>query len=339
MKLIVQIPCHNEEDSLAEVIENIPRNIVGIQTVEVLVIDDGSTDRTCEVAREAGADHIIKNTRNMGLARTFRLGLETALKLDADIIVNTDGDHQYPGYEIPQLVQPILNETADIVIGDRKPSQNPEFSWTKRQLQKIGSKVVAHMAGIEVPDAVSGFRAFSRKAALKMNVVSNFSYTIETVIQAGRKQLNVVSIPIKTHKTKRPSRLFRNIPHFVAQSAITILRSYAMYRPLRVFMYLGLGLLFLGSIPLVRFLIHYFLGNGEGKIQSLIVGAILMTLGGLTFMFGLLADLISFNRQLSEMTLQRVRELEANLIDSKTNSSTHHQTRTLSQTGTHDSKR
>lgn len=313
MKLIVQIPCYNEETTLPGVIAGIPRSIPGVDQVEILVVDDGSNDRTREVAADCGADHIVGNRRNKGLARSFRIGLDTALRLGADIIVNTDGDNQYPGASIPDLVQPILRGEADIVVGDRQTAGLRVFSWHKRLLQRIGSAVVARLSDLEIPDAVSGFRAFSREAALNTNVVSSFSYTIETLIQAGRKHYAVASVPIKTNPNTRPSRLFRSIPQFVSKSVSTMLRIYAMYQPLRAYFYVGAFLLFIGSLPIFRFLVYYALGQGSGKIQSLIVGAVLITMGGLSLMIGLIADLIGFNRQLLEMTLERVRAIEIKL--------------------------
>lgn len=310
MKLIVQIPCHNEAETLPSVVADIPREIPGIDRVEILVIDDGSTDGTSEVARQHGVDHVVQNLSNQGLARTFGTGLDAALRLGADIIVNTDGDNQYPGADIPKLVAPIVASEADIVIGNRQTSEIAGFSPVKKLLQKLGSSVVARMSGIDVPDAVSGFRAFSREAALNTNIFSTFSYTIETLIQAGRKHFTVVSVPIGINAVTRPSRLYRNIPHFIFQSVSTMVRVYAMYRPLRVFMYIGTIFVVLGSIPVIRFVFYYLSGAGDGKIQSLILGGTLITIGGLSLMFGMLADLISFNRQLSEMTLERVRQLE-----------------------------
>ena len=314
MKLVVQIPCFEEEETLPGVIAEIPRTIPGIDSVEILVIDDGSTDRTAEVARECGVDHVIRSRRNRGLARSFRTGMDAAVRLGADIVVNTDGDGQYPGADIPRLIQPILDHEADIVIGDRQTASVEGFSWTKKVMQRIGSAAVARLSDLDVPDAVSGFRAFSRKAALDMNIVSTFSYTIETLIQAGRKHYAVKAVPIQVNPVTRPSRLFRSIPQFVAKSGVTMLRIYAMYQPLRLYFYFGVGMMLLGSIPLLRFLIFYLAGSGEGKIQSLIAGAILIILGGLSLMFGLLADLINFNRQLSEMSLERIRRLESALL-------------------------
>jgi glycosyltransferase involved in cell wall biosynthesis len=310
VKLIVQIPCFNEEHTLRETVADIPRQIPGVDQVEVLVIDDGSRDRTVEVAREIGVDHIVRNKRNVGLARTFRKGLDACLVRGADIIVNTDGDNQYAGADIPKLIQPILEHRADMVIGDRETHKIPHFSPVKKFLQYLGSGVVRKLAGIWVPDTVSGFRAFSREAAIRLNVVSSFSYTIETVIQAGKRQLMVESVPIRTNPKTRESRLFKSIPHFVQNSLGTMVRMYAMYQPLRVFFYLGALLTSIGMLPIIRFLFFYFAGTGGGHIQSLLLGSVLIILGFIAFMIGLVVDLISFNRQLLEMTLERVRRLE-----------------------------
>lgn len=313
MKLIVQIPCYNEEQTLPGVVADIPRSIPGVDCIEILIVDDGSTDRTREVAAECGVHHIVSNRRNSGLARSFRVALDASLRHGADIIVNTDGDNQYPGAKIPELIRPILDRKADIVIGDRQTANAPGFSWTKKVLQRFGSAVVARLSDLDVPDAVSGFRAFSRDAALNTNIVSSFSYTIETLIQAGRKRYAVTSIPITINPKTRSSRLFRSIPEFILRSVSTMLRIYATYQPLRAYAYCGAVLMLLGSVPVIRFLIYYFAGEGQGKIQSLIIGAILLTLGGFSMMIGLIADLISFNRQLGEMTLERVRRIEAKL--------------------------
>jgi glycosyltransferase involved in cell wall biosynthesis len=310
VKLIVQIPCYNEERTLPATVADIPREIEGIDRVEILVIDDGSSDRTVAVAREIGVDHIVRNKRNLGLARSFRKGLDTCLKLGADIIVNTDGDNQYIGADIPKLVAPILAGAADIVIGDRETDKIPHFSRTKKLLQRLGSGVVRKLAGIWVPDAVSGFRAFDRDAAIRLNIVSAFSYTIETVIQAGKRHLAVTSVPIRTNPKTRESRLFKSIPHFIQSSLGTMVRMYAMYQPLRVFFYLGSFLTILGLLPVLRFVYFYAISEGGGHLQSLILGGVLLTMGFLAYLVGLVADLISFNRQLLEMTLERVRRME-----------------------------
>ncbi|WP_295540605.1 glycosyltransferase family 2 protein [uncultured Thiohalocapsa sp.] len=310
MKLIIQIPCYNEAQTLPETVADIPRQVDGIDAVEILIIDDGSKDRTVDVARAIGVDHIIRNKRNIGLARSFRKGLDACLVRGADIIVNTDGDNQYAGADIPKLVQPIVTGQADMVIGDRETRKIPHFSPLKKFLQSVGSAVVRMLAGIHVPDTVSGFRALSREAAIRINIVSSFSYTIETIIQAGKRQLMVQSVPVRTNPKTRESRLFKSIPHFIQNSLGTMIRMYAMYQPLRVFFYLGSVLTIIGVVPIMRFLFFYFTGDGQGHIQSLLLGGVLIILGFITFMIGLVADLISFNRQILEMTLERVRRME-----------------------------
>jgi glycosyltransferase involved in cell wall biosynthesis len=310
MRLIVQIPCFNEEETLPSAIAGIPRRIEGVDEIDILIIDDGSTDRTVEIARKCGVDHIVSHKRNMGLAAAFRTGLDACLFREADIIVNTDGDNQYDGADIPRLIRPILDSRADIVIGDRRPAVNPHFSNWKKALQVIGSFVVRMASGADVPDTVSGFRAFSRKAALQLNVVSSFSYTIETIVQARHKRLSVVSVPISTNAKTRESRLFRNIPQFVSSSAATLLRVYAMYHPLRVFFCIGSVVALGGVIPIVRFLYFYASGVGHGHVQSLILGGVLIVLSGLIMLAGLIADLIASNRKLIETTLEKVRRLE-----------------------------
>ena len=252
-KLIIQIPCLNEESTLAAAIADIPRDIPGIDVVEILVIDDGSTDRTAEVASECGADHIMRNGSNLGLAKSFQRGLDAGLRRGADIIVNTDGDNQYCGADIAKLVQPILSGQADIVVGDRQTGNIQHFSPLKKALQKVGSRAVGRLAAAEIPDAVSGFRAFSRNAAMGITVRSTFSYTTETLIQAGRKNLRIASIPINTNKVERPSRLFKSIPQFLSRTGRTMVRAYAMYEPLKIFMMLGLALMVAGSLPIPSF--------------------------------------------------------------------------------------
>lgn len=310
VKLIVQIPCYNEEYTLPETLADIPRQISGVDVVEILIIDDGSTDRTVEVARQLGVEHIVINKRNMGLARSFRRGIDACLRAGADIIVNTDGDNQYFGQDIPLLIGPIVNRRADIVIGDRQTDKIPHFSRGKKFLQWLGSGVVRKLAGIWVPDTVSGFRAFSREAAIRLNIVSPFSYTIETVIQAGQRRLAVTSVPIRTNPKTRESRLFKSIPQFVKNSLSTMVRMYTMYQPLVVFCYLGLALTVIGLLPILRFIYLYFTEGGAGHVQSLVLGGVLLLMGFLTFLVGVVADLISFNRQLIEMTLEGVRRLE-----------------------------
>jgi glycosyltransferase involved in cell wall biosynthesis len=310
MRLIIQIPCFNEERTLAHTVADIPRTIPGIDRVEVLVIDDGSTDHTAEAAKTLGVDHVLRHKRNQGLARTFRTGIEACLQRGADIIVNTDADNQYVGADIPRLIAPILAGEADMVIGDRETAAIAHFSPMKKLLQRLGSGVVRKLSGIAVPDAVSGFRAFSREAAIRLNVVSTFSYTIETIIQAGKRDLTVVSVPIRTNRTERPSRLFKSIPQFVQHSLITMVRTYAMYKPLRVFFYIGAVLTLTGLLPIIRFLFVYLQGGGAGHIQSLVLGGVLVLMGVLAWLIGLVADLMSFNRQLIELTLERVRRLE-----------------------------
>lgn len=310
MKLIVQIPCYNEEKTLSSTVQNIPRNIDGVDQVEILIIDDGSTDDTVQKAKEIGVDHIVRNTCNKGLARTFLAGLDACLRLGADIIVNTDGDNQYKGQDIPKLISPVLRGEADIVIGDRQTETISHFSATKKRLQKIGSMVVRLLSETDVPDPVSGFRAFSREAAMQMNVVSPYTYTIETVIQAGKKHLAVSSVPIGTNPQTRESRLFKSLPKFLERSITTMIRMYAMYQPLRVFFYIGCICIISGLIPSIRFLYYYFTQGGVGHIQSLILAAILFIVGFQILMIGLVADVISFNRRLIEETLLRVKRIE-----------------------------
>lgn len=310
MKLIVQIPCFNEELTLPQTIADIPRHIEGIDEIEILIIDDGSADRTVEVARNLGISHIVRNKKNMGLARTFRRGLEACLRAGADIIVNTDGDNQYSGADINKLVGPIIDGSADIVIGDRQTSKIAHFSRGKKFMQWLGSGVVRKLAGVWVPDAVSGFRAFSREAAIRTNIVSPFSYTIETVIQAGKKDMAVTSVPVATNPKTRESRLFKSIPAFVQRQVSTIVRMYAMYQPLKVFFYIGTVLSIAGLLPILRFLYFYAIGEGGGHLQSLVLGGVLLLMGFITYLAGLVADLISFNRQLLEMTLEKVKRME-----------------------------
>lgn len=321
MKLIIQIPCYNEFDTLESVISSIPKNIEGIDVIETLIIDDGSTDGTSDLARKLGVNHIIRNTRNKGLARSFHRGISECLRQGADIIVNTDGDNQYFSEDIPKLIAPIVNRTADIVVGDRGGFNNPHFSKFKKCLQVLGSSIIKRLTRLDIADAVSGFRALSRDAAQQLNIVSDFSYTIEMLIQAGSKRMAVVSVPIRTNKKTRESRLFTSIPHFLKMSVATLLRIYTMYSPLRVFFMMGVSTLLIGAIPIIRFLYFYFSGDGTGHIQSLILGGTLCVLGVLILLVGIIADLINFNRKLLEKSLYRIEKIEEAVNDLQKNTS------------------
>ena len=316
MRLIIQIPCYNEADTLPLTLADLPRSLPGVDEIEYLVIDDGSTDRTVEVARQLGVQHIVQQKHNRGLASAFQAGLAASLAAGADLIVNTDADNQYYGPDVAALVQPILAGRADIVVGDRGVADSEHFTAFKRALQRIGSWVVERAAGIPIPDATSGFRAFTREAALRLTVLSEYTYTLETLIQAGARGMNVVFVPIRTNPKTRKSRLIRSLPSFLALQTVTILRFYTMYRPLRVFMTTG-GLLIAAALVLgVRFLSLYALGRGVGHIQSLILAAILSIIGFQVCLIGLIADLVSQNRKMLEETLYRVRRAELDGVPS-----------------------
>lgn len=320
MKLIIQIPCFNEAQHLSQTVLALPRQIPGFDIIEYLVIDDGSQDATVEVARSIGVHHVIPLDRHVGLAAAFMAGLEACLRNGADIIVNTDADNQYDANDIQHLVEPILAGKADIVVGDRGVATLQNFSATKRALQRIGSWVIGKAAGIPIPDATSGFRAISRAAALQTLVLSEYSYTLETLIQAGSRHMTIVYVPVHTNTQTRPSRLMRSIPEYLAYSSTTILRVYTMYRPLRVFTILS-GILILGGFLLgLRFLYFYLIGQGSGHVQSVILAAVLLIIGFQVFLIGLVADLIGFNRKILEDILFRLRRLELSesKIDPKT---------------------
>ena len=312
MKLMVMIPCYNEEETLPATLRDIPRSIPGIDTIELLVVDDGCTDRTVEVARTFGVHWVARHVRNRGLAAAFQTGLDACLQLGADIIVNTDGDNQYPQADIPRLIEPILRGEADIVVGDRQTGTIAHFSPLKKVLQAFGSWVMRLASGTSVPDAPSGFRAYSREAALRLNVITQYTYTLETLIQAGKKNLAVQHIPIRTNPQLRQSRLVRGLWDYVKKQGATIVRLYALYEPLKVFFYLGIFFLALGAIPLLRFAYFYFaLGQlGTRYVQSLIIGSMLIMIGVLIIAIGLVADLIASSRRLIEGVLYRVKKLE-----------------------------
>jgi len=310
MKLVIQIPCYNEESTLPTTLHDLPCEIEGIDEVEVLIVDDGSTDKTVDVALAHGVEHVVQLGRNRGLANAFVRGLEASVAAGADIIVNTDADNQYRGEDIKRLVQPILEEQADIVVGDRRVGSLPEFSLLKRRLQQLGSWVVQTAAGVSTPDATSGFRALTREAALRTLILSQYSYTLESLIQAGARRMAVEYVPINVNPQTRKSRLMRNIPHYLVNSTATILRAYTMYRPLRVFFFLGGLMIAAGTALGGRFLYYYVSGKGAGMVQSLILTAILLIMGFQTCLIGLVADLIAFNRKILEETLYRVRRLE-----------------------------
>jgi len=313
MKLIIQIPCYNEAESLPETLVALPRQIDGIDSIEILVIDDGSKDNTSDVARRFGVHHIVRHRTNRGLAAAFQSGINKALAEGADIIVNTDADNQYEGRDICKLVAPVLAGEADIVVGDRGVRDNAHFGPFKRLLQMFGSATVKRLSNTHITDAVSGFRAISRAAAQKINITSSFSYTTEMLIQAGRKRMAIVSVPIRTNGAIRPSRLFKSVPQFITNTAATMIRSYAMYNPLKVFVMAGTGLFLLGAMPIVRFLWFFINGEGQGHLQSIVIGGSLMTLGVVAIMFGAVADLVGRNRQLLEQTLERLHNLEDTL--------------------------
>ena len=312
-KLIIQIPCFNEAEDLPGTLAALPRSIAGVDEIEVLVIDDGSHDSTSIVARKWGVRHIVSHRTNRGLAAAFQSGVDAALRAGADIIVNTDADGQYAGEDIAKLVAPVVAGEADIVIGDRGVAKNAHFGPVKRRLQRFGSSVVRRLSRTDVTDAVSGFRALSREAAQRITITTEFSYTTDMLIQAGRKRMKIASVPVGTNAAVRPSRLFRSIPQFIINTGITIARAYTTYNPLRVFVSAGAVCAFLGALPVLRFLYFWSTGDAGGHIQSLVIGGALLVLGVLTVFMGILADLIGANRKLLEAGLVRMHRLEDRL--------------------------
>ncbi len=304
MKLIVQIPCLNEEETLPLVLKSIPKKIDGIDQIEILVIDDGSSDRTVEIAQKLGVTHFVHHTRNKGLGLSFHDGVMKALELGADIVVNTDGDNQYPQESIAELVQPILRKEADIVVADRQIDKIAHFSAPKKLLQRFGSRVVNKAAGTDVPDAASGFRAYSRDAIIKLNTITRFSYCMETIIQAGNKRLAIASVPVVTNPKTRESRLFNSTPEHVLKSAAAIFRAYVMYRPYVLFLSLGGLLATLGTVPFVRYLWFFIDGSHGSHLQSLVLGSVLLIAALLCVALGVLADLTRINRILIEDQLE-----------------------------------
>lgn len=311
MKLIIQIPCFNEAESLPVTLKELPREVPGFASVEWLVINDGSTDDTENVARAHGVDHIVGFTKNQGLARSFLAGLDACINLGADVIVNTDADNQYNAADIPALTAPILAGRADLVVGARPIDGIVSFSATKKFLQKLGSAVVRFVSRTSIPDAPSGFRAMTREAALRLNVFNDYTYTLETLIQAGQKGLATTSVPVRVNSTLRPSRLVKSIPSYIRKSLVTIARIFVVYKAFRFFMAIGVTVLSLGLIIGIRFLYYYATDGGAGHVQSLILASILLSVGFQTMLTAFLADLLAVNRRLMEDVQYRVKKLES----------------------------
>lgn len=315
MKLIIQIPCYNEADTLEIALNDLPKELEGIDEIEYLIINDGSSDDTERIALEWGVHYVVHFKRNLGLAKGFLAGLDLALRHGADIIVNTDADNQYCGADIEKLIRPILDREADIVIGERPIDEIEHFSYIKKKLQRFGSKVVRIASRTDIPDAPSGFRAYSRKAAMRMNVHNEYTYTLETIVQAGRNKMAITSVPIHTNPNLRESRLMGSIYDYVKKSMLTILRAVLMYKPMQSFVLLGMAALLGGGAIGVRFVYYYLQGQGGGHVQSLILASMLIVIGVQTFMLGLQADIISANRKLLEDIQYRVKKLEFGLLD------------------------
>ena len=310
MKLIRQIPCLNEAQTLTIALNDLPKHIDGIDEIEYLIINDGSVDNTVEVARDWGVNYIVSFKRNKGLAKGFMAGIDACLRNGADIIVNTDADNQYCGADLEKLVRPILDGTAEVVIGERPIDKTEHFSPLKKKLQHLGSYVVRVASKTDIPDAPSGFRAFSRDAAMHLNVMNNYTYTLETIVQAGRTSMAITSVPVRTNGELRKSRLFHSMGGYIKRSVLTIIRAFMMYRSLTFFSILGMVPFLTGIIIMIRFLIYFFKGAGNGHIQSLILASTLIMLGFMTFIVGLQADVIANNRKLLEDIQYRVRRLD-----------------------------
>lgn len=309
MKLIIQIPCYNEENTLKEVINDLPRQLEGIDVIEYLVIDDGSSDKTVQVAQELGVHHILSLGTNRGLAYAFLAGIERCLDLGADIIVNTDGDNQYNGHCIGDLIRPVAEGKLDIVIGARPIEDIEHFSWLKKKLQRAGSKVVRQFSGTNIPDTTSGFRAYSARAAMRLHVFNRYTYTLETIIQAGRKEIPITHVEIGTNEKLRESRLIKSIPSYITRSIATMLRVYLMYEPMKFFIQVGSVILFLGGLLGMRYMYFFFFGvKRGGHLQSLILAAVLLLSGFILVVAGLLADVIAANRKLNEEILYRLKK-------------------------------
>jgi len=313
MKLIIQIPCYNEENTLNQTYSDLPKHIDGINEIEYLIINDGSEDRTVEIARHLGFHYIVNFKNNKGLARGFMAGIDACLHLGADIIVNTDADNQYNGADIERLVQPILNGKADIVIGERPIDETAHFSWGKKKFQRLGSWMVRVASNTDIPDAPSGFRAYSREAALRINVINEYTYTLETIIQAGRNKTAITSVPIRTNPETRKSRLFSSMWAYIKRSSLVIIRSFMMYKPLQFFSIFGISLFLIGLIFIIRFLIFYFIGAGNGHIQSLVLATLLILIGVQFGIAGLQADMIAANRKILEDIQYRVRKADCTI--------------------------
>lgn len=317
MKLIIQIPCYNEEKTLPITFNDLPQKIDGIDEIEYLIINDGSTDSTVETARKLGIHHIVSFPNNRGLAKGFMAGIDACIRLGADIIVNTDGDNQYCGHDIEKLIKPIIDGKAEIVIGDRQTDTIKHFSPAKKKFQKLGSWVVRLASDSNVIDTTSGFRAYSRDAAMKLNVLSDYTYTLETIIEAGRKKIAIENVQIRTNEKLRESRLFKSMWKYMKRSSSTIIRTYSMYRPLKVFLSIGIIVFLIGLLIGFRYLYFFFNGLGEGHVQSLILTCILITTGFQLGVFGLLADAISAIRKVDDEILYRVKKLQYDGMNSK----------------------